>query len=103
MLSRMPANRVNAKRWRGAAGAGGFRPYRAEGHGFADAEAGWDPVLVDFQCQSGAGEIERAGVIVVVMMVVVMAGTEQPGAGDVHGQAEAGDGDGLAEGDRHGV
>lgn len=40
------------------------------------------------------------GVIMIVIVVVGGAGG-QPSRGDVHGKAQAGDGDGLSEADRH--
>jgi hypothetical protein len=40
------------------------------------------------------------GVIMIVILVVGGAG-EQPSGGDVHGEAQAGDGGGLSEADRH--
>jgi hypothetical protein len=82
-----------------------------------DLEAGRDAVLVDPQHHPDPAEVERVpvvlpfAVLVVVPVVIVrpmimtpmvmapmtmmVAAAEQPGAGDVDREAEAGDGDGL--------
>src|SRR6185437_9219929 len=82
--------------------------------GGPDPEARRDVVLKDLDLERVPGGFESAGFVAVVVrmgvsmtvargMTVIVAGGQQPGACEVHRQANKGNRNGLAECDRHRV